>query len=48
MSLTSLPFLLLTAAAVLLYWLAPRAWRKYVLLAASWGFYLFCGLRAAA
>ena len=48
MSLTSLPFLLLTAAAVLLYWLAPRAWRKYVLLAASWTFYLFCGLRAAA
>ncbi len=48
MSLVSLPFLALVAGAVLLYWLAPKRWRALVLLAASWGFYLCCGLRAAA
>ena len=48
MSLVSLPFLALTAGAVLLYYLAPEKWRWTVLLAASWAFYLFCGLRAAA
>ncbi len=48
MSLTSLPFLLLTACAVLLYWLAPKKRRWLLLLAASWTFYLFCGWRAAA
>ena len=48
MSLVSLPFLALTALSALLYWLAPRKWRWVVLLAASWGFYLCCGLRAAA
>ena len=48
MNLVSLSFLALVAGAALLYWLAPKKWRAFVLLAASWGFYLCCGLRAAA
>ncbi len=45
MQFTSFGFLLFAAVALLAYWLTPKNFRWITLLAASYGFYLFAGVK---